>query len=112
MPSPVLPSQDRISKCRFLRNCLRPRIERLSSDAHIFCPGRNQPPTHGCELASFLSFFFADGDDLLGRRDVLYRGRSSISPLAPKRSAKYGFAYVNRYRLHTSLLSQNRKRTR
>src|SRR5260370_42024270 len=37
---------------------------------------------------------------------MLYRGRSSISPTAPKRSAKYGFAYVNRYLLHTSLLSQ------
>src|SRR6266404_5264838 len=37
---------------------------------------------------------------------MLYRGRSSISPTAPKRSAKYGFAYVNRYLLHTCLLSQ------
>src|SRR6266436_2899887 len=42
---------------------------------------------------------------------MLYRGRSSISPTAPKRSAKYGFAYVNRYLLHTSLLSQIRKRS-
>src|SRR6266436_7892452 len=40
---------------------------------------------------------------------MLYRGRSSISPTAPKRSAKYGFAYINRYLLHTSLLSQIRK---
>src|SRR5438132_7133879 len=40
---------------------------------------------------------------------MLYRGRSSISPNASKRSAKYGFAYVNRYLLHTSLLSQIRR---
>src|SRR6266853_4206435 len=40
---------------------------------------------------------------------MLYRGRSSISPTAPKRSAKYGFAYVNRYLLHTSLFSQIRR---
>src|SRR5260370_3315390 len=33
---------------------------------------------------------------------MLYRGRSSISPNASKRSAKYGFAYVNRYLLHTN----------
>jgi hypothetical protein len=32
-----------------------------------------RPPAHGCELASFLSIFFADGDDLLGRRDVVPR---------------------------------------
>src|SRR5438445_4747701 len=42
---------------------------------------------------------------------MLYRGRSSISPTARKRSAKYGFAYVSRYLLHTSLLSQIRKRS-
>jgi len=40
---------------------------------------------------------------------MLYRGRSSISPTAPKRSAKYGFAYVNRYLLHTCSLSQIRR---
>src|SRR6266704_4390235 len=40
---------------------------------------------------------------------MLYRGRSSISPAAPKRSAKYGFAYVNLYLFHTSLLSQIRR---
>lgn len=38
---------------------------------------------------------------------MLYRGRSSISPSgAPKRSARYCFERVSRYRLHTSSLSQ------
>src|SRR6266481_5788334 len=42
---------------------------------------------------------------------MLYRGRSSISSGAPKRSAKYCFECVNRYLLHTSLLSQIPKRS-
>src|SRR5215468_2163123 len=40
---------------------------------------------------------------------MLYRGRSSISSSdAPKRSARYCFDCVNRYRLHTMLVSQAR----
>src|SRR6267142_1761244 len=42
---------------------------------------------------------------------MLYRGRSSISSHASKRSAKYCFECVNRYLLHTSLLSQIPKRS-
>src|SRR5215472_11445056 len=38
---------------------------------------------------------------------MLYRGRSSISSsAAPKRSARYCFECVSRYRLHTNSLSQ------
>jgi len=65
--------KNRISKCRCRRNGFRPCVERFISDAHVSRPRRNQPPTHGCELANLLALFLADGQDLLRRRNVVSR---------------------------------------
>jgi len=37
------------------------------------CPGWNQSPTHGCEVANLFALFFADGQDWLRWRNVVSR---------------------------------------
>jgi hypothetical protein len=47
--------------------------DRFISDAHVSRPGRNQPPTHCCELANLFAVFFPNRDDGLRRRNVVSR---------------------------------------
>src|SRR5713226_6026908 len=62
-----------MSKCGCHRDCLRPSVERSIANAHVFRPSRNQSPTHGCEVATLLSLFFADCQDWLSRSNVVSR---------------------------------------
>src|SRR5215472_12377728 len=52
--------KDRISKRRCRCHGLRPGVEPPTSDAHVLCPGRNQSPTHVCEMTYLFALFFAD----------------------------------------------------
>src|SRR5690348_14653683 len=63
--------QDGISKCRQLRNRLRPSIQRSSADAHVLGPMRYQTPAHHREPANLLSLFTAHGENRLSRCDVV-----------------------------------------
>jgi len=65
--------KDRISKCRCGCHGLRPSVERPIPDAHVFCPGWNQSPTHGCEVANLFALFFEDNQDWLRWRNVVSR---------------------------------------
>src|SRR5437667_6260438 len=50
-----------------------PSVERPISDAHVLCPGWNQSPTHGCEVANLFALFFEDNQDWLRWRNVVSR---------------------------------------
>ena len=62
-----------MSKCRCRCYSLRPSVERPISDAHVFCPGGNQSPTHCREVANLFALLFADDQDGLRWRNVVPR---------------------------------------
>ena len=103
--------KDRISKCRCLCHGLRPSVERPISDAHVFCPGWNQSPTHGCEVANLFALFFADDQDGLRWRNVVSRMLFNFIIRHLKTFSKILLRVRQSVSVTHSLLSQIQKRS-